>query len=158
MYNQKTIDEIMNTWVGELVSLSEESIEQTLDTIPDVAVLHAENPDMFLGAPVFLSDMTRFEKVLFTLLEQKRIKYADLSLEKGGDAFSPELRELHRVFSLLYNEMWESINARYPEDESHPGNGISISKGGKLFSTERKEDPAGEEMQELTQMNPWDGE
>ena len=142
-YNQTTLKSLESTWMGELLTLTDEEIKKVLSELPDVekevknTVTDEQHGEITF--PHFLGEMTNVEKALCALLLQKDLHHAEIcekERENGGD-FSPEHNELHELIPQLKEEMFRSIKKRFPDIL---GSGLQISQGGKIFAVQENKE------------------
>lgn len=150
-YNQTTLESLKGTWIGDLLSLTSEEIQKAADDLPEINQASStetepeegqEGPQIKL--PLLLGEMNDYEKALNALFDKKYVEHKEICGKEKPEDFSPEHERLHELISLLKNEMWSSIQGRYPDS---PGTGLQISKGGKIFAIKQRKHPMEEALE-----------
>ncbi len=146
-YNQKTLKSLEDTWIGELLMLTDEEIETANNELPDAEsrekVTTTDDKLKEVTFPLFLGEMNDFEKALNALLDKKIARHNEICgpEREAGKGLSSEHEGLHHLIDHLKKVMFDSIKKRYLDT---PGDRICISKGGKIFATKQSEE---EEME-----------
>lgn len=148
-YNPKTLKSLEDTWIGELLMVTDEEIEKALNELPDAQsrekVTTTDDELKEVTFPLFLGEMNDFERAVNALLDKKLARHKEICgpEREAGNGLSSEHEELHHLIDHLNKAMFRSIKKRHFDN---PGDGICISNGGKIFATKKSEE---EEMESL---------
>lgn len=147
-YNPKTLKSLENTWIGELLLISDEEIEKALSELRDTekeemtSVTDEEHGEIIF--PHLLGEINDFEKAMYTLLDRKHKEHREMHESEGSIGISIDHDNIHHLTKELQRNLFFSIQKRYPDS---PGDGLRLSKGGKIFATKKSEEE--EEMGSL---------